>query len=173
MELPASINSSCDAREKKSRHFRAPVVSTLFLPSILNLCYFWHHRSLLNRTCERSIGPDFTTINSRIQEVHIFCDAWPFIVQPFLPFPRQSCPVEWLPGSRWYPQQKIIEEKKRSSEERIEKKRQLSCPLQTRMPSTWYTLEIMLWYINRIRLQTSGPRRWGGMPGRPCHIFFK
>ena len=86
---------------------------------------------------KRSIEPYFLTINSRIQEVHVFWNAWPFIVQPFLPFPRQSCPVERLPVSRLYPKQKIIEENKISSEEIIDKNRGLSCPLQTIIPITW------------------------------------
>ena len=88
----------------KKWHFRAPVASTVSPPSTLTFLYFQHHRSLLNRICVRSIEPYFSTINSRIQEVHLLCDAWILIANHFLPFPHQYCPVCWLPVSQWYPQ---------------------------------------------------------------------
>ena len=152
---------------KKSRHFWAPVASTVSTPSILTSCYFRHHRRLLNIIFERSTEPYFSTINSRIQEVHLFCDACTFIVHPFLPFPHQSCPVEWLTVSRWYPQQNIIGKNERSSEEGIDKKRQLSWPLQTRIPSTWEFLELILLYVNIIRLQQADQGEEEGFLGGP------
>ena len=149
------------------------VASTVSPTSILNLCYFRHQRSLLNKISAISIVPYFSTTSSRIQKVHLFCNDWAFIFLPFLPFTHQYCSVERLPFSRWYPQQKIIDKNKISSEERIDEKRRLSCPLQERRPGTWGKIEPMLWYLSRSRLQAIGPRRGVGMPRRPCKIFLK
>ena len=71
---------------KKSRHFQLPVTSTVAPPLILTFYCFQQHRILLNIICKISIELYFPTINSRIQEMQLFYDAWPFIVQTFFHF---------------------------------------------------------------------------------------
>ena len=169
--LSARQNSSCGAREKKITAF----LSTCCVNCISSINFDFLLLTTPQHTSQHNLREKyrskFSTTNSRIQEVHILCDAWPFIFRPFFTIPYQYFPVERLPVSRWYPQQKIIDNKKRSPEERIDKKRRLSCPPQTRRPSTLEMLELMFWYVNRSILQASRPRRVGGMPGRTCHIF--